>query len=378
MKLLCDIVQDLLPLYEDDLCSAASREAVEIHLRECAACKAKADRARTPLPEESVAPEDGAVVRSFRKLRRRWAASLIALVLVLPMLLLTVNQLRGSGVCYTNLDEIFSLWRYADALERSDYAAAADCMDCEKLYLEFQELLDMSLADYQQSYVSVTIGDSQWMTTEEFRERYLQDCEDPAAVWSYLIQNRIPVMVPEDVWDSLPEYTDTQDFVPLETAWGTYMVDPYSDLLENNSAVDVCVMLDLVPLEIYEEALPALTVSAESQYQYIQETFGPIRDMTLEEFCRQVRENYRTGLEALAARGYSLESGGFDDAYFDTESGAWSICWDVTATLGGTHYTFTLDARVRDGKLTIGAFYSCTASATPDEVLEALILTYLE
>ena len=34
MKLSCDIVQDLLPLYEDDLCSQATREAVEEHFRE--------------------------------------------------------------------------------------------------------------------------------------------------------------------------------------------------------------------------------------------------------------------------------------------------------------------------------------------------------
>ena len=38
MKLSCDIVQDLLPLYEDDLCSQATREAVEEHLRECETC----------------------------------------------------------------------------------------------------------------------------------------------------------------------------------------------------------------------------------------------------------------------------------------------------------------------------------------------------
>ena len=38
MKLSCDIVQDLLPLYEDNLCSQATREAVEEHLRECETC----------------------------------------------------------------------------------------------------------------------------------------------------------------------------------------------------------------------------------------------------------------------------------------------------------------------------------------------------
>ena len=40
MKLTCEIVQDLLPLYEENLCSEASRAAVEEHLKECSACRA--------------------------------------------------------------------------------------------------------------------------------------------------------------------------------------------------------------------------------------------------------------------------------------------------------------------------------------------------
>ena len=35
MKLSCEIVQDLLPLFADEVCSEQSRQAVTDHLREC-------------------------------------------------------------------------------------------------------------------------------------------------------------------------------------------------------------------------------------------------------------------------------------------------------------------------------------------------------
>ena len=39
MKLDCEIIRDLLPLYGDNVCSEKSREAVEEHLRECETCR---------------------------------------------------------------------------------------------------------------------------------------------------------------------------------------------------------------------------------------------------------------------------------------------------------------------------------------------------
>ena len=38
MKIDCDIIRDLLPLYADSACSGRSREMVEEHLAECPAC----------------------------------------------------------------------------------------------------------------------------------------------------------------------------------------------------------------------------------------------------------------------------------------------------------------------------------------------------
>lgn len=38
MKYNCDVVQDLLPLYKDEVCSAQSKRIVEEHLKECSEC----------------------------------------------------------------------------------------------------------------------------------------------------------------------------------------------------------------------------------------------------------------------------------------------------------------------------------------------------
>ena len=115
MKWNCDLIQDLLPLYEEGLCSPSSRQAVEEHLGECDACR----RLAAPLPIEAP-PEtpaaDRAVKRSIKKVRRRWLLSLIASLLAVPLLLMSVNQFRGRGLCFTNFDDILTARAFLSAL----------------------------------------------------------------------------------------------------------------------------------------------------------------------------------------------------------------------------------------------------------------------
>ena len=39
MKYNCKVIQDLLPLYTDGICSDVSAQIVEEHLKECASCE---------------------------------------------------------------------------------------------------------------------------------------------------------------------------------------------------------------------------------------------------------------------------------------------------------------------------------------------------
>lgn len=86
MKNDCSIVQDLLPLYAEDMVKPETREFVDGHLADCAACRAELDALRaeeTPAaPEMQLAPLRG-IERALR--RRRLTAVLLTAALVLTL-----------------------------------------------------------------------------------------------------------------------------------------------------------------------------------------------------------------------------------------------------------------------------------------------------
>lgn len=184
MKQDCQIAQDLLPLYEEGLCSEGSCSFVERHLRECPVCsELMASMERLPEPEvPELSQEDKAVKKSFRRLRRRWFSSLIAALLVLPLVLLSVNQYRRQGLCFTNVDDVLSARRLAAALANSDWARVAELMDYDSLYLEIQEILswdaehylaetkDLEEAAAHYAFNQQHYAKAKSMSREEFRE----------------------------------------------------------------------------------------------------------------------------------------------------------------------------------------------------------------
>lgn len=89
----CKIVQDLLPLYHDGVCSEESRAAVEEHLAGCAACRQQLADMDAPLPAmEGKKAEDGtAAVKKIAGVwrqgkRRAWWKGAAAAVLACALL----------------------------------------------------------------------------------------------------------------------------------------------------------------------------------------------------------------------------------------------------------------------------------------------------
>lgn len=68
MKLNCAIVQDLLPLYADDLCSDETAEAVRAHLAECDDCRRAYEAGTVAVTPAETANETP--VKPFRKVHR--------------------------------------------------------------------------------------------------------------------------------------------------------------------------------------------------------------------------------------------------------------------------------------------------------------------
>lgn len=134
MKLTCDIVQDLLPLYEDNMCSKESQEAIDEHLRECENCRNQLNMIRElvlqEIPVES-SRENNAVAKGFKKIRRRWVASLLVVILLIPTCIMGWAQYKGTGIHFTNLNDLYIANKFVKQLENNDYEKAFQYIDIE-------------------------------------------------------------------------------------------------------------------------------------------------------------------------------------------------------------------------------------------------------
>lgn len=91
MKLSCNVVRDLLPLYHDGVCGDESRALVEDHLKECPDCTAILRELRGEIELAHGVPDDGAVLKKLemnvRKGKKKaillGAGAVLALVLLL-------------------------------------------------------------------------------------------------------------------------------------------------------------------------------------------------------------------------------------------------------------------------------------------------------
>ena len=99
MKTECEVIRDLLPLYTDEVCSAASRALVEEHIQECPSCAALLVRMKETELESDLGAERDSVIRyALTRFRRRSAAvgSLTSGAVMVPILLcLATNCFRG-------------------------------------------------------------------------------------------------------------------------------------------------------------------------------------------------------------------------------------------------------------------------------------------
>lgn len=87
MKLPCEMMEDLLPLYAEDMATPATRAAVEEHLTDCESCREKLTVMRREAPE---GPKGMMLVTVRWELRRRKLFAVIAAVCAAVALLLTM------------------------------------------------------------------------------------------------------------------------------------------------------------------------------------------------------------------------------------------------------------------------------------------------
>lgn len=180
-RITCDVIKDLLPLYEDGCCSGQTRKIVEDHLAQCEVCRKRRDQFAVNLPAENIQEEaDVRQIRSGMKKLSFWKRGGIAVIcLVLAIVLIIIpawNYMRGSGITYVNLQAVHTAKSFGKALISGDYEKAYGYLAIEA---EYESLLDTEdklsgLEDENESVIAEGIAEIR----EKGYEWYDDVCHD--------------------------------------------------------------------------------------------------------------------------------------------------------------------------------------------------------
>ena len=96
MKMSCNIIRDLLPLYIDNVCSLESREMIEEHLKECSECKAYMESMSVDAPKEKeliqIDPiNESRKASSFRDIKKKIQQRLILTATITALVIVCVS-----------------------------------------------------------------------------------------------------------------------------------------------------------------------------------------------------------------------------------------------------------------------------------------------
>lgn len=98
----CDMIRDLLPLYQDNVCSEGSRVFVEDHLKSCPDCRSELARLKNTCFEDRLTDETKEVLGNHAKMEKRRTATvgmITAGVLMIPLIIcLICNLVSGDGL----------------------------------------------------------------------------------------------------------------------------------------------------------------------------------------------------------------------------------------------------------------------------------------
>lgn len=157
MKFDCKVIEDLLPLYLDDVCSDESRKLVEEHLKECEKCRTllnNMDVVQITHIEKEESEKTAIVKKGFKKIHRRWIASLIAVFMLIPLVFLGIlgyNETHNSGIAFSNLDDVYRCYTYLNYIKSGQYDKAVTMVDfSENEYQLVDCVSHMTLDEYQQ------------------------------------------------------------------------------------------------------------------------------------------------------------------------------------------------------------------------------------
>ena len=136
MKLPCKVIEDLLPMYHDKVCSAESAALVEEHLKDCPHCKQMLsdlhyDIAAPEKKVDDIAPLKK-IRKSYRKMRLGWLIAALCVLVLIPIAFLIGHRQDTYTVEYSKEEAIAYANEFMTCLVEGDYAKAYSYWNIEE------------------------------------------------------------------------------------------------------------------------------------------------------------------------------------------------------------------------------------------------------
>ena len=110
MKITCDVIEDLLPLYVDDVASGDSRTLIEEHLNECESCRKTLEDMRKDIDilhsdNDEIGQNDKMIILRLKKKIMKRIAAVIVVAVILVMLVCVGNYFYHDYNVYVDYED---------------------------------------------------------------------------------------------------------------------------------------------------------------------------------------------------------------------------------------------------------------------------------
>ena len=160
MKIECKVIEDLLPLYSDSVCSAESKKLVEEHLQECETCRTmleNMDAVQITHIEKEETEKTAIIKKGFKKIHRRWTTSIIAVFMLIPLVFVGImgyNETEKSGIAFSNIDDMYRCYRYLNYIKSGQYDKAVQMVDYSENEYTMVDCVSHMTPDEYQRYMA--------------------------------------------------------------------------------------------------------------------------------------------------------------------------------------------------------------------------------
>lgn len=113
MNVPCEIIQDLLPLYVEEMTSDASSKLVEEHLRHCSSCSAalRAMKKQISVPQCNLRP----LARIRQDINKKRGLTVAFVASILAIVLLSVFSFLSSPEYFSNQENLYNIVEYENS-----------------------------------------------------------------------------------------------------------------------------------------------------------------------------------------------------------------------------------------------------------------------